>query len=112
MSLRSAEADRSGVDAHLEPSVSRTRPTTTRENHRRSKGLSPEMLNLPADAIVWRQNLLLSTSDGRLASQVGLCILQAAFPLATVTEPVSNRRMDRCTRIEHGGDRQQRCPQR
>ena len=47
-----------------------------------------------------------------LANQAGLCILQAAFPLATVAEPVSNRRMHRCTRMEHRDDRQQRCPQR
>jgi hypothetical protein len=29
------------TDTHLEPSVSRTRPTTIRENHRRWKGLIP-----------------------------------------------------------------------
>src|ERR1035438_8131681 len=29
------------TDTHLEPSVSRTRPTTTRENRRRWKGLIP-----------------------------------------------------------------------
>jgi hypothetical protein len=49
------------TDTHLEPSVSRTRPTTTRENHRRWKGLLPETLKLLADAIVWRRNLLLSS---------------------------------------------------
>src|SRR5271156_3267294 len=49
------------TDTHLEPSVSRTRPTTTRENHRRWKGLLPETLKRLADAIVWRRNLLLSS---------------------------------------------------
>jgi hypothetical protein len=29
------------TDTHLEPSVLRTRPTTTRENHRRWKGFIP-----------------------------------------------------------------------
>ncbi len=29
------------TDTHLEPSISRTRPTITRENRRRWKGLSP-----------------------------------------------------------------------
>ena len=29
------------TDTHLEPSISRTRPTTTRENRRRWKGLIP-----------------------------------------------------------------------
>src|SRR5580693_1106598 len=43
---------------------------------------------------------------------VGLRILQAAFPLATMTQPVSNRRMDRCPRIEQRNGRQQRRPQR
>ena len=32
----------SSTDTHLEPSVSRTRPTTTRENRRRWKGLIPQ----------------------------------------------------------------------
>jgi hypothetical protein len=45
------------TDTHLEPSVSRTRPTTTRENHRRWKGLLPEMLKRLADAIVGASKL-------------------------------------------------------
>ena len=49
------------TDTHLEPSVSRTRPTTIGENHRRWKGLLPETLKRLADAIVWRRNLLLSS---------------------------------------------------
>jgi hypothetical protein len=49
------------TDTHLEPSVSRTRPTTTRENPLRWKGLLPETLKRLADAIVWRRNLLLSS---------------------------------------------------
>ena len=48
------------TDTHLEPSVSRTRPTT-RENPLRWKGLLPETLKRLADAIVWRRNLLLSS---------------------------------------------------
>jgi hypothetical protein len=44
------------TDTHLEPSVSRTRPTTTRENHRRWEGLLPETLKRLADAIVGRRN--------------------------------------------------------
>jgi len=48
-----------------------------------------------------------------LPSPVGLLsILQAAFPLTTATQPVSNRRMYGCTRIEHRNGRQQRRPQR
>ena len=51
------------TDTHLEPSVSRTRPTTTRENRRRWKGLLPETLKRLADAIVWRRNSLLSSKS-------------------------------------------------
>ena len=51
------------TDTHLEPSVSRTRPTTTRENHRRWEGLLPETLKRLADAIVGRRNLLLSSKS-------------------------------------------------
>src|SRR5579863_1353791 len=43
---------------------------------------------------------------------VGLSVLQAAFPLTTVTQPVPNRRMDRCSRIEQRNGWQQRRPER
>jgi hypothetical protein len=50
------------TDTHLEPSVSITRPTTTRENRRRWKGLVfRETLKLLADSIVWRRNPLPSS---------------------------------------------------
>jgi len=51
------------TDTHLEPSVSRTRPTTIRENHRRWKGQLPETLKRLADAIVGRRNSLLSSKS-------------------------------------------------
>jgi len=38
-SVRKHTGPISWTDTHLEPSVSRTRPTTTRENHRRWEGL-------------------------------------------------------------------------
>ena len=49
------------TDTHLEPSVLRTRPTTTRENRRRWKGLIRETLKLLADSIVWRRTPLPSS---------------------------------------------------
>ena len=39
------------TDTPLEPSISRTRPTTSGENPRDGKPASPEMLKLLADAI-------------------------------------------------------------
>jgi hypothetical protein len=50
------------TDTPLEPSISRTRPTTTGENPRVESLLSPEMLKLLADATVWGRNLLLSST--------------------------------------------------
>ena len=51
------------TDTPLEPSISRTRPTTTRVNPRDGKPSSQEMLKLLADAsFVDRTPLLSSTS--------------------------------------------------
>jgi hypothetical protein len=49
------------TDTHLEPSVSRTRPTTTRENRRRWKASLRETLKLLAASIVWRRTPPLSS---------------------------------------------------
>ncbi len=50
------------TDIPLEPSISRTRPTTTGENPRDGKPSSPEMLKLLAEArFVDRKPLLSST---------------------------------------------------
>jgi hypothetical protein len=49
------------TDTPLEPSISRTRPTTTGENPRDGKPSSPEMLKLLADASFVDRNPLLSS---------------------------------------------------
>ena len=49
------------TDTHLEPSVSRTRPTTIRENPRDGKASFRETLKLLADSIVWRRTPLPSS---------------------------------------------------
>jgi len=50
------------TDTPLEPSISRTRPTTTGENPRDGKSASPERLKLLAEASVVDRNPLLSST--------------------------------------------------
>src|ERR1700678_1742374 len=51
------------TDTHLEPSVSRTDRPPPERIAGDGKGLLPETLKRLADAIVWRRNLLLSSTS-------------------------------------------------
>lgn len=48
-----------------------------------------------------------TSTDSPLTSKVALYILHAAFPLTTLTEPVLNRGMYGCARVEQCDERKQ-----